>query len=130
MTIFSKQAETLAKTVAMVAATALVASATIASADPHDQLQNGHQQSDRNTADQHAGGQHPGWGADVQGAHQWRQGERMGFNNWNSAQPVDYRAHHLRQPRNGYEWRESNGQYVEVAIATGLIASIILSNGH
>lgn len=73
---------------------------------------------------------HRGWGREQQSTHQWRRGERMGYNNWQGAQRVDYRQHHLRQPPRGYEWRESNGQFILAAFATGLIASIILSNGH
>jgi Ni/Co efflux regulator RcnB len=73
---------------------------------------------------------HPGWGHDQGASHQWRNGEHMGQNDWRSAQPVDYRAHHLRAPPRGYAWRESNGQYVLAAVTTGLIASIILANGH
>jgi Ni/Co efflux regulator RcnB len=71
-----------------------------------------------------------GWGPDQGASHQWNRGEHMGQNDWRSAQPVDYRAHHLRAPPRGYQWRQSNGQYVLAAITTGLIASIILSNGH
>ena len=48
----------------------------------------------------------------------------------NGAQRIDYRERHLSEPPRGYEWRQSNGQYVLAAITTGLIASIILSNGH
>jgi Ni/Co efflux regulator RcnB len=73
---------------------------------------------------------HPGWGHDQGAGHHWNKGERMGYNDWQSAQPVDYRAHHLRAPPRGYEWRESNGQYVLAAVATGLVASIILASGH
>jgi Ni/Co efflux regulator RcnB len=74
---------------------------------------------------------HPGgWGHDQGSSHHWRSGEHMGQNDWRSAQPVDYRAHHLRAPPRGYEWRQSNGQYVLAAVTTGLIASIILANGH
>jgi Ni/Co efflux regulator RcnB len=76
------------------------------------------------------GGQRAGWGQDYGGAHQWRRGQQIGYNDWNGAQPVDYRSHHLRRPPSGYEWRESNGQYVMAAIATGVIASIILSHGR
>jgi len=54
----------------------------------------------------------------------------MGYNDWNGAQRVDYRQHHLRQPPEGYEWRESNGQYVLGAIATGVIASAIIESGR
>ena len=71
-----------------------------------------------------------GWGHDQGPGHQWSKGEHMGQNDWNSAQPVDYRAHHLRAPPRGYEWRQSGGQYVLAAVATGAIASIILAAGH
>ena len=73
-------------------------------------------------------GQPAAWGQDRGAGHQWRQGERMGPNDWSSAQPVDYRSHHLRHPPRGYEWRESNGRYILAAVATGVIASIILSH--
>jgi Ni/Co efflux regulator RcnB len=73
---------------------------------------------------------HAGWGHDQGASHKWRQGERMGYNDWQHAQPVDYRAHHLRAPPRGYQWRQSNGQYVLAAVATGAIASIILAAGH
>jgi len=78
-----------------------------------------------------AQGGHRGWGQDYNGAaHTWRRGDHVGRNDWNNAPAVDYRSHHLRQPPRGYEWRESNGQYVLAAVATGLIASIILSHGR
>ena len=73
---------------------------------------------------------HRGWGHDYYGPHQWRRGQRMGYNDWNGARAIDYRRYHLRQPPRGYEWRESNGQYVLAAVATGLIISIILDSGH
>jgi len=73
-------------------------------------------------------GNHRGWGREQQSNHQWRRGERMGYDNWQGAQRVDYRQHHLRQPPRGYEWRESNGRFVLAAIATGLIAAIVLNN--
>lgn len=77
------------------------------------------------------GDNHPGWGQDNRPAsHHWKRGQRMGYNDWRRAPPVDYRAHHLRQPPRGYEWREQNGQYILAAIATGLIASIILQSGR
>ncbi len=96
---------------------ALVTGSAIAAPDRHDDAHGAH-----------AGGQHPGWGQDRGGDHQWRRGERMGYNDWSSAQPVDYRQHHLRHPPRGYEWRESNGRYVLAAVATGLIASMVM--GH
>ena len=94
------------------ATTALLASASVA------------------VADQRGGPQQSGWRQDQGAGHHWQRGERMGQNDWNGAQPVDYRARHLRQPPRGYEWRESNGQYVLAAVATGVIASIMLSGGR
>jgi hypothetical protein len=73
---------------------------------------------------------HSRFGQDQGGSHHWQRGERMGYNDWSSAAPVDYRQHHLRQPPRGYEWRESNGQYVLAAVATGLIASMIINSGR
>jgi Ni/Co efflux regulator RcnB len=89
--------------------------ASVATAQPYD---NG------------ASPQHPGWGQDYGNGHRWGEGERMGYNDWHNAQAVDYRQHNLRQPPDGYEWRESGGQYVLAAVATGVIASIILDGGH
>jgi Ni/Co efflux regulator RcnB len=80
--------------------------------------------------DMRSGEQHAGWGQDQGGNHQWRNGERMGYNDWNSAQPIDYRQHNLRRPPRGYEWRQSNGQYILGAVATGLIASAIINSGR
>jgi len=111
--------------VVAVAASALIASATTVAADSRDDGQGAHLQ-----ANARSDGQHAGWGQDYRGAHQWRRGQRIGYNDWSGAQRVDYRQHNLRAPPRGYEWRESNGQYVLAAVATGLIASIILSNGR
>jgi Ni/Co efflux regulator RcnB len=54
----------------------------------------------------------------------------MGYNDWSSAKSVDYRQRNLREPPSGYEWRESNGQFVLGAIATGLIASVVIDSGR
>lgn len=79
----------------------------------------------------HQDGGHGDWGRDYGSQqHHWRRGQRMGYNDWNGAHPIDYRERHLRRPPNGYEWRESNGQYVLAAVATGLIASIIIGGHH
>ena len=130
--------------IAAVATAALLASvAGSASADPYDRghhsgynQQSGYDQ--RSGYDQQSGyghqygdNEHRGWGREYGGSrHHWRRGQRMGYNDWNGAGRIDYREHHLRQPPRGYEWRESNGQYVLAAVATGLIASIILNSGR
>lgn len=42
---------------------------------------------------------------------------------------TDWRGAHLRQPPRGYHWvRSDNGDYLMVAITTGLIASIIAAS--
>lgn len=79
-------------------------------------------------SDRHSSGQHLGWASNRGAGHQWQRGERMGYNDWDGAQPIDYRRHHLCQPPRGHQWRESNGRYVMAAVATGLIASIMLND--
>lgn len=129
----------------LVAAAALsLVAPSIAAAQPFDHARDGrdHAQGDehqhfdqgRDHGDDHARNddrRRSGWGQDYGGRHHhFRHGERMGYNDWNGAQPVDYHRHHLRHPPRGYEWRESNGQYILVAIATGLIASAIFNSGR
>lgn len=61
---------------------------------------------------------------------EWRRGYHMNHDDWNRGERVDWRAHHLAQPRPGYEWREVDGNYVMAAVATGIIASTIIAAGH
>ena len=39
----------------------------------------------------------------------------------------DWRGHHLSAPPRGYHWVQAGGDYVLAAIATGVIASILLN---
>ncbi|MBK7615683.1 MAG: RcnB family protein [Burkholderiales bacterium] len=39
----------------------------------------------------------------------------------------DWRGHHLSAPPRGYHWVQSGGDYVLVAIATGIILQLLLS---
>jgi Ni/Co efflux regulator RcnB len=75
-------------------------------------------------------GDHEGWAQDQGATHMWSRGDHMGRNDWSGARAVDYRQEHLRAPPRGYEWRESNGQFILAAVATGVVASIILANGR
>ena len=40
----------------------------------------------------------------------------------------DWRGHHLNAPPRGYHWVQTGGDYVLAAVATGVIASILLNN--
>ncbi|WP_077035541.1 RcnB family protein [Pelomonas sp. KK5] len=68
-----------------------------------------------------------GYGPD----HNWRMGQRMP-REYHSRQYVvdDWRGHHLRPPPRGYHWVQSGGDYLLVAVATGLIASAIINSGR
>ena len=39
----------------------------------------------------------------------------------------DYRHYRLSEPPRGYEWREVDGNYVLAAVATGVIASVVIA---
>jgi len=67
-------------------------------------------------------------GANFRAHPEWHKGAKIGRNDWNRGEHVDYRAHHLNAPPRGYEWRQVDGNYVLAAAATGLIAGIILAN--
>ena len=59
--------------------------------------------------------------------HEWRHGEHVDRGEWRSARYVDYREYHLRRPPYGYEWRAYDGRFILAAIATGVIADIIIN---
>jgi Ni/Co efflux regulator RcnB len=57
--------------------------------------------------------------------HQWHNGDRYNggrnvVRNWNQ--------YHLRQPPSGYEWVQDGGQFVLIAVASGIIADIIANS--
>jgi len=70
-------------------------------------------------------------GARGDGPHDWHRGDRLP-NDYRDRQYVvdDYHGYGLQQPPRGYHWVGVNGDYVLAAIATGVIAQIVLSNGH
>jgi Ni/Co efflux regulator RcnB len=59
---------------------------------------------------------------------EWKKGYHMKTEDWHRAQPVDYRQYHLSSPPHGYEWRSVDGNYVLAAVATGVIASVIVAS--
>jgi Ni/Co efflux regulator RcnB len=62
---------------------------------------------------------------------EWRRGDRLP-NDYRDRQYVvdDYRGYGLQQPPRGYHWVGVGGDYVLAAVATGVIAQIVLSGGH
>jgi Ni/Co efflux regulator RcnB len=66
-----------------------------------------------------------------EGPRDWHRGDRLP-NDYRDRQYVvdDYRGYGLRQPPRGYRWVGVNGDYVLAAVATGVIAQIVLSGGH
>jgi Ni/Co efflux regulator RcnB len=79
---------------------------------------------------EHHGHRHAGWGPERGGGYRFHRGEQIGYDDWSGARPLDYREYHLRRPPYGYEWRESNGQFILAAVATGLIASAIFNSSR
>jgi Ni/Co efflux regulator RcnB len=59
---------------------------------------------------------------------EWKKGAKIQKEDWGRGEQVDYKAHHLRTPPHGYEWRQVDGNYVLAAVATGVIASAIVAS--
>ena len=73
---------------------------------------------DRRTAEQ-----------DVHPSHDWHKGDRVPEQYRDDRHVVnDWQGRHLRQPPAGYHWVQVNGEYVLAAVATGVIADILLNN--
>ena len=61
--------------------------------------------------------------------HSWRRGDRLPDRYRNNQYVVnDWRGHHLRQPPRGYHWVQSGSDYVLAAVATGVIADLIINS--
>ncbi len=61
--------------------------------------------------------------------HQFHRGERLPLEYRHRNYVVnDWRAHQLSAPPHGYHWVQIGSDYVLVAIATGLILQLMLSN--
>jgi Ni/Co efflux regulator RcnB len=59
---------------------------------------------------------------------EWRRGGRIPAQ-YRSHQYVvsDWRAHHLKAPPRGQQWVQVGGDYVLVAVATGIITQLLLN---
>lgn len=100
-----------------VCAALLMTSVAMASqSDGHDN--NGHHQS---SSVMHDRGAHEGW---------YKKGGVMPNDYRNNRYVVsDWRSEHLREPPHGYHWvRSDNGDFLLVAVTTGVISSILLSH--
>ena len=93
--------------------------------DRHD---NEGRQQDRRDYPGHGNNEHRG----ERGAgpnHNYYQGDRMPAEYRHRQYVVDdWRGHHLSAPPRGYQWVQTGGDYVLIAIATGIIAQLLLSN--
>ncbi|WP_213957750.1 MULTISPECIES: RcnB family protein [unclassified Variovorax] len=85
---------------------------------------NGQWSNDRND---YRDGRHADRRAYPQPHAEWKRGGRVP-NEYRGGNYVvnDYRAYHLNSPPRGYQWVGVGGDYVLAAIATGLIAQIIV----
>jgi Ni/Co efflux regulator RcnB len=60
--------------------------------------------------------------------HSFRRGDRLPPNYRNRQYVVNnWREHRLRPPPRGYQWVQTGGDYVLAAIATGIIADILIN---
>jgi Ni/Co efflux regulator RcnB len=57
-----------------------------------------------------------------------RYGRGDHLDNGRRGVPVDYHHHHLKPPPPGHEWRRVDEDYVLVAVATGIIVSVIAAS--
>jgi len=59
----------------------------------------------------------------------WAKGQRLDARYRDHRYYVsDYRRYGLRQPPRGYRWQRVDNQFLLTAVATGLIASVIIAN--
>ena len=102
-----------------VALAAAVALPVIAQAQDRDDHRDDHRAEQRH--DDHGRGAGPD--------HAWHKGDRIPDAYRDKRYEVtDWRSHHLSAPPSGYHWVQVNGDYVLAAIATGVIADMLLGN--
>jgi Ni/Co efflux regulator RcnB len=100
--------------------------------DDRGQMHNGPQGPHGRGPVMHRPGPPPVAHYDTRGAgpdHNFRRGGRLPPQYRGHQYVVDdWRGHHLSAPPRGYHWVQTGGDYVLAAIATGIIASILLNN--
>ena len=61
--------------------------------------------------------------------HEYYRGDRMPYDYRHRHYVVnDWRGHRLSAPPHGHHWVQSGNDYVLIAIATGIIATVLLNN--
>jgi len=104
----------------------------------HEQAQRGDQQDRRNYQGRQSD-RRQDWGRansnqqyEYRGAgprHEYQRGDRLPIENRHRHYVVDnWRDHNLSAPPRGYHWVQTGGDYVLVAIATGIILQLMLNN--
>ncbi len=121
---------------------ALMAAGTLAAAVPADaqtyhhghydrSYHNGGRGYDRGYNRGYNGGYNRGYHNGWRERSSWYRGGYVSRYDYDRGAYVDYRYHRgLYRPPYGYEWRRVDNNYVLVALATGLIASIIVDNNY
>jgi Ni/Co efflux regulator RcnB len=94
----------------------------------HDDRRDGYQARGGGRAGNEGWGEERRWngaGPDLS----FRRGDRLPERYRNHQYVVNnYREHHLRPPPRGYHWVQTGGDYVLAAIATGVIADLIINH--
>lgn len=100
--------------------------------DQHYQGNNHNQRDDRNHQTPRYQQNHVEYRHDMPRPGQdWRKGQRVPTQYRGKGYYVnDWRSRDLPAPPLGHRWLNVNGDYVLVAIATGIIGSILLGGGH
>lgn len=110
-------------------------------AQQHDDDHGGGQPQHGRPGPSHGGPQHGHGGPSYHEASAGGPGGPIPHNDWHKGErlPQEYRdrsyvvddwhGHGLQAPPRGYQWVGVNGDYVLAAVATGVIASVLLS-GH
>lgn len=81
-----------------------------------------HREHDGDRGDRHPRGKHKGWHK-----QEYRRGAHIERVYLDNRYYVDYHDHHLSAPPPGHRWvRHPDGRYILVAVATGIIADILL----
>jgi Ni/Co efflux regulator RcnB len=109
----------------LVAAVSIPALTLAQGRDDHHDDHHDNQRSDHQAAQGHDDhGPARGAGPD----HSWHKGDRLPANYRDKRYVVnDWKGHHLKAPPRGYHWVNVNGDYVLAAVATGLIADLLLN---